>query len=99
MAHYYYTPVYDRIDGQRLRSPGSVDAWFQPPIVEDPDTGEDIVPPPVQQFGDVSIIGARSYLDEAPPRFVVRTPSRVSYSDWVEVTKEQIVTDYGSEVV
>ena len=99
MPH-YYAPVFDRVeDGQRLRSPGSVEAWVTPVGDTDPDTGVVTPGTPVQQWGVVSIVGAKCYLDEAVPRFVVNSPVVQTYSDWDEVEVSQVVTDYGSEVV
>ncbi len=97
--HYYYTPVYDEIeDGQQIRSPGSVEAWYAPPGDVDPDTGGISYGDPVQQWSSVSIAGGRYFLDEAVPRFVVKSPTEQTYSDWIEVTADQVVADSGPEV-
>lgn len=98
--HYYYAPVYDENDdGQQIRSPGSVEAWYALPGDVDPDTGEISYGDPVQQWSSVSIAGARYFFDVSVPRFVVKSPTEQTYSDWTEVTADQVEADYGSEVV
>ncbi len=96
-GHYYYTPVHE--DGQQTRSPGSVEARYIPAGEVDPDTGAVTPGDPIQKWGPVAVFGARCYFDEVVPRFVVHAPAAQMYSDWVEVTVDRVVADYGSEVV
>ena len=94
--YYYYTPAFTDANG--IRWPGSAEA--QVTIVDvDPVTGETTVTGPVTQFGAITIAGGRYFYDETVPRFVVKSPTEQTYSDWTVVTVDQVVADYGSEVV